>query len=90
MTTGAAGAAAGVVSAAGSSALASVGAAASVSDAGFSRGATGAGSSIFGGCSSTLAGVATSALGLDLKKSPTRAERRRPTLAALTSFLSSF
>ena len=58
------------------------------SEAGFSRGATGTGSSILGGYSSTLAGVATSALGLDLKKSPTRAERRRVTfkdLNALTS-----
>lgn len=66
-------------------------AAAGASVAGFSKGATGAGSSILGGCSSTLAGVLTSAaLGLALKKSPTRAERRRPTLAALASFFSSF
>lgn len=36
-----------------------------------------------GGFSSTLAGVDTSFLGLTLKKSPTRAEMRRPTLAAL-------
>lgn len=69
--------------------------AAAGSEAGFSRGATGVGSSILGGCSSTLAGGVTSGLGLPLKKSPTRAERRRPTLTALgaisfDSFFSSF
>jgi hypothetical protein len=64
-------------------AAASAGAASEL--AGFSRGATGAGSSIFGGCSSTLAGDETS-FALDLKISVTRAEKRRPTLAALFSF----
>lgn len=58
--------------------------------AGFSRGATGAGSSILGGFSSTLAGAATSVLVLGLKKSPTRADKRRPTLEALLDFFSSF
>jgi len=60
--------------------------------AGFSRGATGAGSSILGGFSSTLAGVERSDLGLGLKKSPTRADSRRPTLAGdliLSSLLGS-
>ena len=66
------------------------GAAAASATAGFSRGSTGAGSSIFGGFSSTLGGVLCSALGLGLKKSPTRAERRRPTLAFFSSFFSSF
>ena len=84
-TTGAAG---------GASTLGSSGAAGAVSAAasaaGFSRGATGAGSSIFGGFSSTLGGVACSALGLGLKKSPTRDDRRRPTLAFFSSFFSSF
>lgn len=89
-TTGAA-VGAGADSAGFSSGFDSAGAGASV--AGFSRGATGVGSSILGGFSSTLAGAATSVLGLVLKKSPTRAERRRPTLAALetlSSFFSSF
>jgi hypothetical protein len=53
---------------------------AGASAAGFSRGSTGAGSSILGGFSSTLGGCEAS-LGLALKKSPTRAERRRPILA---------
>ena len=64
---------------------------------GFSRGATGAGSSIFGGFSSTLGGVLCSSFGFDLKKPPTRADKRRPTLtafaltsASFSSFFSSF
>jgi hypothetical protein len=66
---------------------AGAGAAAVESVAGFSKGATGVGSSILGGCSSTFAGVETSCLGFGLKKSPTRAERRRPTLLlAFSSF----
>ena len=78
-------------SAAGASSVTGAGAA---SAAGFSRGATGAGSSILGGASSasaTLAGTAGS-LCLGLKKSPTRADRRRPTLADFdfSSFFSSF
>lgn len=71
----------------------STGAAASVgfaSVAGFSRGATAGGSSILGGCSSTLAGAATSALGFGLKKSPTREDRRRASLAFFSSAFSSF
>lgn len=90
-TTGAAAGAAGAVSSDFSSGFDSAGAPASF--AGFSRGATGVGSSILGGFSSTLAGAETSVLGLVLKKSPTRAERRRPTLVALetlSSFFSSF
>ena len=74
----------------GSSAAGAAGADSAASAAGFSRGATGVGSSIFGGFSSTLGGVLCSALGLGLKKSPTRAERRRPTLAFFSSFFSSF
>lgn len=59
--------------------------------AGFSRGAMGAGSSILGGFSSTLAGVEVSVLGLGLKNSPTRADRRRLTFAGFfSSFFSSF
>ena len=54
--------------------------------AGFSKGATFTGSPITGGCSSTLGGEATSVLGLDLKRSPTRAESRRATLSFLVSF----
>lgn len=56
--------------------------------AGFSKGATFAGSSITGGCSSTLGGGATSVLGLGLKRSPTRAESRRATLSFLVSLVS--
>lgn len=50
------------------------------------------GSSILGGFSSTLAGTGISDFVLDLKKSPTRAERRRPTLGdfGFSSFFSSF
>ena len=51
----------------------------------FSNGGTRTVSSILGGYSSTLAGVVTSAFGLGLKKSPTRAERRRLTFLALPS-----
>lgn len=58
--------------------------------AGFSRGATGVGSSIFGGFSSTLGGTACSSFGLDLKKPPTRADRRRVTFKAFTFESSSF
>ena len=77
-TTGAAGASSGFASAAGASVLASP------STAGFSRGATGAGSSILGGFSSTLVGAASLSFGLVvvLKNSPTRADNRRPTLVA--------
>lgn len=67
---------------------------ASASAAGFSRGATGAGSSIIGGASAsaTLAGTEGSRC-LGLKKSPTRADKRRPILGdlgGLSSFFSSF
>ena len=87
-TTGAAGGASTFGS---SDAGAAAGVASVASAAGFSRGATGVGSSIFGGFSSTLGGVLCSALGLGLKKSPTRAERRRPILAFFSaSFFSSF
>lgn len=58
--------------------------------AGFSRGATGVGSSIFGGFSSTLGGTACSSFGFDLKKPPTRADRRRVTFKAFTFDSSSF
>ena len=83
-TTGAGVGSAGLVSsvAAGATSDSAAGAAASV--AGFSRGATGAGSSIFGGFSSTFSGWEISSFGFDLKRAPTRAERRRPTFAALT------
>lgn len=64
--------------------------AAGVSVAGFSRGATGAGSSILGGCSSTFAGEETSDLGFALKNSPTRDDRRRPSFFFSSSFFSSF
>ena len=60
--------------------------AATVSVAGFSRGATGLGSSILGGSSSTLAVVGTSDLDFLTNKSATRAESRRPILEALYSF----
>ena len=62
-----------------------------VAVAGFSRGATGAGSSIFGGFSSTLGGAVGSTF-LDLNNSPTREDSLRPTFTAvcLTSFLSYF
>ena len=59
------------------------------SAAGFSRGATGVGSSIFGGASSTLTGWLTS-FGFDLKNSPTRADKRRPILTGDLAALSSF
>jgi len=75
----------------GSSAVAGV-----ESAAGFSRGATGAGSSIFGGASSTLTGWLSSLDLLGLNKSLTRADRRRPilrgdlvTFSSFSSFLSS-
>lgn len=71
-------------------ATAGVGSAAA-SAAGFSRGATGVGSSILGGFSSTLGGVLCSVLGFDLKNSPTRADNRRLTLGDFfSSFFSSF
>ena len=68
----------------GSSAVAGVDSA-----AGFSRGATGVGSSILGGDSSTLAGVLTS-LGFGLKRSLTRADKRRAILAGDLAGLDSF
>jgi hypothetical protein len=46
-------------------------------------GKLGASSSIFGGSSYILAGIAISALNLDLNSSLTRAESRRPTLRGL-------
>ena len=67
---------------------AGVSAGTAASEAGFSRGATGVGSSILGGCSLTLAVVGTSDLDF-LKRSPTRADRRRENLL-LVSFFSSF
>ena len=62
------------------------------SGAGCSKGATGAGSSILGGCSSTLAGVATSAFGFPWKRPTKRPESRRPslTLSEVSSFFSSY
>ena len=76
-TTGAAGGASATL--AGSSAGAG---AASLVCAGASRGGTGVGSSIFGAISSDLAVAGTvSFLGLGLKRSVTRAERRRATLS---------
>jgi len=87
-TTGATGGASIVgssIGAVGSGAGSAAAPAGAVSVAGFSRGATGAGSSILGGCSSTLAGAATSVLALGLKKSPTREERRRASLAFFSS-----
>jgi len=75
----------------GSSAVAGV-----ESAAGFSRGATGVGSSIFGGASSTLTGWLSSLDLLGLNKSLTRADKRRPILrgdlvifSSFSSFLSS-
>ena len=59
------------------------------SAAGFSRGATGVGSSIFGGASSTLTGWLIS-LDLGLKNSPTRADKRRPILTGDLTAFSSF
>ena len=74
------------VSATGPAAAAGAGA----SDGAISNGFRGVGSSMTGGCSSTLAGGLTSCF-LNLKKSVTRVDIRRPTLIALASlsFLSS-
>ena len=77
---------AGLVSSAASGLASAASAGLASSAAGFSRGATAAGSSICGGFSSTLGGVLCSALGFDLKNSPTRAERRRLTLTFFSSF----